>query len=415
VTSIQNSRITTDVVIVGGGVTGASCAAALVAAGLDVVVIEREAIFRDRVRGEGIHPWGVLEVEKLGLLDLLRSAGAHDLPRWTTYRNREVSDAFAWDDDRPGWPGELTMYHPRLQATLLDHVVTAGARVLRPGRVTEFQPGERPRLTVALPDSVVEVSARLVVGADGRASATRAWIGAAAMSDPTHHAIGGCLLDGIGVDETSTHMAMFDGGFVLLFPEGERKARAYVICQTELAEQLRGRANIPAFIQQCAAALPEGALSDARASGPLAFFPNANSWADRIVGDKIVLIGDAAGANDPSLGQGLSLCFRDARELRDALSGAADWQSAIEEFAQRRSDYFATLCEHARWMMRLTTETGPKADARRALVGRARQIDPDAGGFGSIIALGPDGLVADEAARRRFFGEGLADVPDAVA
>jgi len=47
-----------DVVIVGGGIAGSSLAAALAKAGLGVVVVERERRFRDRVRGESVHPWG---------------------------------------------------------------------------------------------------------------------------------------------------------------------------------------------------------------------------------------------------------------------------------------------------------------------------------------------------------------------
>jgi menaquinone-9 beta-reductase len=409
--SIAGSRGAVDVVVIGGGVAGATCAGVLASAGLDVVVVEREAAFRDRVRGEGIHPWGMLEVGKLGLDEVLHAAGAHDLPRWTTYFERAVGDSFRWDDDRPGWPGERTLYHPRLQTALLDHAAASGALVLRPARVTTFQPGEPHHLTVTTQDGTQEISARLVVGADGRASATRDWIGAASLADPQHHAIGGCLLEGIAADDTSSHMAMFAGGFVLLFPQGAGRARAYVICQTELAERLRGRANISAFIQQCADALPDGAvpIPETHAIGPLAFFSNANTWADRIIGDNIVLVGDAAGANDPSMGQGLSICFRDARELRDALLGESDWSSAIQQYSERRNTYFSVLCEHTRWMMLLTTETGPEADARRALLGRARELDPDAGGFSSLLANGPDGLVADEAARRHFFGEDLGD------
>jgi 2-polyprenyl-6-methoxyphenol hydroxylase-like FAD-dependent oxidoreductase len=46
-----------DVVIVGGGIAGSSLAASLANAGLGVVGVERERRFRDRVRGESLHPW----------------------------------------------------------------------------------------------------------------------------------------------------------------------------------------------------------------------------------------------------------------------------------------------------------------------------------------------------------------------
>ena len=119
----------------------------------------------------------------------------------------------------------------------------------------------------------------------------------------------------------------------------------------------------------------------------------------------MVLVGDAAGANDPSQGQGLSLTFRDVRELRDLLLSEPHWPRAILAFAERRMAYYATLREYARWHAVLAMEEGPEADARRERVARAREADPSAGGFAHIFALGPDGLVADETARRRFLAE----------
>ena len=60
-----------DVVIVGGGIAGSSLAGILARAGLEVAVVEREAKFRDRVRGEFTWPWGVREAERAGLQEPL--------------------------------------------------------------------------------------------------------------------------------------------------------------------------------------------------------------------------------------------------------------------------------------------------------------------------------------------------------
>jgi len=43
-----------DVVIVGGGLAGSALALSLVSHGVRVLVLERELVFRDRVRGEGM-------------------------------------------------------------------------------------------------------------------------------------------------------------------------------------------------------------------------------------------------------------------------------------------------------------------------------------------------------------------------
>ena len=53
-------------------------------------------------------------------------------------------------------------------------------------------------------------------------------------------------------------------------------------------------------------------------------------------------------------------------------------------------------------------DEGPEEDRRREGAERARELDPALGGFAHIRAYGADGLVADDAARRRFFGEDLA-------
>ena len=56
-----------DLVIVGGGLAGSSVGAAMVANGMRVLIIEREVEFRDRIRGEGMLPWGVAEARELGI------------------------------------------------------------------------------------------------------------------------------------------------------------------------------------------------------------------------------------------------------------------------------------------------------------------------------------------------------------
>ena len=60
-----------DVAIIGGGIAGSSLAITLRRQGMNVALVEREPRFRDRIRGEAMHPWGVREVDALGLRPLL--------------------------------------------------------------------------------------------------------------------------------------------------------------------------------------------------------------------------------------------------------------------------------------------------------------------------------------------------------
>ena len=49
-----------DVVVVGGGIGGASLASTLAREGLGVTVLEATVEYPDRVRGESMHAWGLL-------------------------------------------------------------------------------------------------------------------------------------------------------------------------------------------------------------------------------------------------------------------------------------------------------------------------------------------------------------------
>jgi 2-polyprenyl-6-methoxyphenol hydroxylase-like FAD-dependent oxidoreductase len=205
-------------------------------------------------------------------------------------------------------------------------------------------------------------------------------------------------------------MAFMPGRYSIVFPQGGGRARTYIIGLEEKLADLRGRDRAPVFIDACAANLPAGALGAPRAAGPLAFFPGADIWADRAAGNGVALVGDAAGANDPSLGNGLSIAFRDALELRDWLLAEQDWEVALRGYAERRAAYYAVLRAHATWQTRLWLDLGPEADVRRARAQRAAEVDPERMGFGTLTARGPDGVVLSEEARARFHGE---DLPDA--
>jgi 2-polyprenyl-6-methoxyphenol hydroxylase-like FAD-dependent oxidoreductase len=74
-----------DVAIAGGGFAGSSLAGVLARGGLDVVIVERERKFRDRIRGEFTWPWGRAEIDRLGLLPVFDSTGALPLHKMNEY------------------------------------------------------------------------------------------------------------------------------------------------------------------------------------------------------------------------------------------------------------------------------------------------------------------------------------------
>src|SRR5215470_7203951 len=69
-----------DLIVVGGGIAGASLAQRMAKGGARVLVLEQETEFRDRIRGECLVPWGVGEARQLGVAETLRTC-ANEM-RW---------------------------------------------------------------------------------------------------------------------------------------------------------------------------------------------------------------------------------------------------------------------------------------------------------------------------------------------
>lgn len=406
---MTSSTIVADVAIVGGGVAGSTLAIVLQRAGLSVAVIEREARFRDRVRGDALFPWGAVEASRLGIASILPAAGARALPIWQSYEDREPAAPYDWRSDVPSGDVLWGVDHPKLQEALIQEASAAGARVIRPAKTTALgrDASGAMRVRVTGISDFQRVTARLVVGADGKESGVRRWIGARTVRDPVHHLLGGCLVEGVALDPDASHVGKFDGGMALVFRHGSGRARAYLVVQPEVARAVRGPGAAERFIAHCATAFSGGAFERAQAVGPAAFFPAADIVSDRLAGDGVVLIGDAAGANDPALGQGLSLAFRDVRALSDLLTAEDDWSNAPTAFAARRPTWYEPLRAYAMWRGPLVTDIGREADAARERAKRAAEADPFRLGYGPIFALGPEGLPVTEGARRRYLGEDL--------
>src|ERR1700729_647500 len=64
-----------DVLIIGGGPSGAAAAYWLAGAGHDVILVERKSYPREKTCGDGLTPRSVKQLEDMGLRDELAAAG----------------------------------------------------------------------------------------------------------------------------------------------------------------------------------------------------------------------------------------------------------------------------------------------------------------------------------------------------
>ena len=118
-----------DLIVVGGGIGGASLARAMAVAGARVLLLERERRFKDQVRGEVIWPWGVAELKALGTYDLLRDACGHEVSWFDVHLGPTRAD----HQDLRGMTRHraLNFYHPAMQEILLQAAADAGVAVRR--------------------------------------------------------------------------------------------------------------------------------------------------------------------------------------------------------------------------------------------------------------------------------------------
>lgn len=336
-----------EVIIAGGSIAGAALAFSLAKLGKDVCVVEASTEFRDRVRGEGIHPWGMHEVERLGLQDVVRGAGGVPNGHWDTY----VGGALLAQQDlatcHPAGCVGLNAHHPELQEALLTAAGAAGAKIMRGARVTAIELGARPEVVVEDGTNTQRWATELIVVADGRNSRLRARLGLSVAQTPSPMQTSGVLVSGVPL--SPGRIASFYppelGELALWLPLSAGRSRLYA-CQ-RVQPALRGGADgaLARVLERCAAlGVPAEWTDSARAIGPcatvLSFYRSVSNAAPE---KGVVLIGDVAGNVDPVFGCGLSLALRDARHLYEFSRAGDSLSAAAAQYASARARYYPAL------------------------------------------------------------------------
>jgi 2-polyprenyl-6-methoxyphenol hydroxylase-like FAD-dependent oxidoreductase len=388
-----------DVVVVGGGIAGSALATVLARAGYGVLVLERQTTYRDKVRGEALSCWGVAEMLALDLEEPFLSAGGHYVTRMVPYDETvpsAVAESVAAPVDRflPGVPGILDVGHPAAAEALARAAAEAGADVRRGVGDLDVTPGDRPAVTYELDDVVTTVSAGLVVGADGRTSSVRRQLGIALHASTPRTTAGGMLVDGLHAWPADQASLGTEGDLMyFVFPRGDGRARLYLLHDIAQKGRFAGPDRHEAFLDAWRfACLPDaGVFRAARPAGPCAFYPMNDTWTDAPCAPGVVLVGDAAGWNDPIIGQGLAIALRDVRMVVEAVREGTGFGGYVEE----RRERMRRLRVAAQVATDLSATFTPAGAARRAAYNRVFRTDPVLGGPRLTAQLGPERLPAE--------------------
>ena len=389
-----------DLVIVGGGIGGSALAVVMARDGYSCLVLERTNEFPDRTRGEWLAAWGVFEARRLGVEDTLRSARGHVIKRHITYEPEvapEESEANCLDLSAltPGVAGPMTQRHPDACQALFDAAASAGATCLRGVEDVRLdRSADCPCIAFTHEGARRTVRARLVVGADGRQSVIRRQCSLDVHTDVPHHLFSGLLVDDApDFPEDLQVIGTTNDAHYLAFPQGGGRVRLYLGFSFDDRHRYTGEQGARQFLDAFdTPALPyASAIVGSTPVSPHAVYANEDGWVDTAAVEGVVLIGDAAGWNDPIIGQGLSITLRDVRIVTELLRESSDWSlAALKPYAEERRERMRRLRFSARVSSVLNNEFGPDAIARRIRARARLRENPVLGLVSAVAFIGPE-------------------------
>jgi 2-polyprenyl-6-methoxyphenol hydroxylase-like FAD-dependent oxidoreductase len=367
-----------DVVVVGGGIAGSALATALARGGREVLLLERQETYADRVRGEWIAGWGLAEADRLGVLDALLAsdAGAGENRTWVFYDENyppDVAEAAPLDLTTllPGRPGAMTLSHPATCETLAGRATKAGAAVLRGVADIRVTAGAEPEVAFAHAGVPMRVRTDLIVGADGRNSSVRHQLGLGLAGDPAPTLGSGLLVSSPeGWPAELSAMATVGRTHGYVFPRRDGVTRLYLEYPVEDSHLYTGPGGNAAFLRAFdnpAWPAPQR-FPELEVLGPFAGYAFHDTWLDGPVPAGAVLVGDAAGFSNPTNGQGLSSALRDARLVAEALLEGAATPARFEAYVAERTERMRRIRASSLLYGELFGSFGPEAAARRARV-----------------------------------------------
>jgi ubiquinone biosynthesis UbiH/UbiF/VisC/COQ6 family hydroxylase len=327
-----------DVVIIGGGLVGASLAASLKDSGLSLALIESatppelSADWDSRIYA--ISPGSRRYLEQSGawaLLDTRRIAPVEEMRVFG-----DIDSTLAFSAYQMG-VAELACI---LENRSLQHALWQVLQ--RQDNLEIFNPARCAALNFTQDDARLTLedgqilNAKLIVGADGRNSWVRnqAGISAAPVDYQQHGVVANfsCELAHRGI----AHQWFQPDGILALLPLPGRRVSMVWSVGPEKASQLLALSPDELAAQVASAA--QNTLGALHVITPAAAFPLRLLTLPHISAQRVALIGDAAHNMHPLAGQGVNTGFRDAQQLAELLIDRGGCKDCGDALLLRRYD-----------------------------------------------------------------------------
>jgi salicylate hydroxylase len=373
-----------DVKIIGGGIGGLACALALARNGHEVSVYESNMELSEFGAGIQIAPNATRIIYQWGLqnefLKVVNQPEVMNVRRYSDDRvlgelpHNPISD---WEYGFPHWQ----IYRPDFQELLYQAAVKAGVKVHFGKRISEV---DVEKGQFKLQDGTVE-TADLIIGADGISSRTRSCLSPAEPRPFKEFCFRAVVPKEKMLQDEATaklmagHMSMIWCGqniAVLGYPVAAGQLYNVVLAVPRPSDAPVGKWNEPGDINEGAGLLKDFCPSvrlvwskvEECAKWTLADLPPIESYVSE--NGKLVLVGDAAHAIIPHLGQGGGQALEDSAALAEftssmnSLDELPGRMQAYQAFRQMRMECIRGMASGNQRL--LTMEDGPDQEKRDA-------------------------------------------------
>ena len=355
-----------DVLIVGGGLVGASLAIALAPLGLDVGLVEASppgalpAVFDQR--NLSFAEATVHALDALGVLPLLRAP---------TGRIRRIHASRAGDFGRIRLDAAMHGRHEFGRVVVArDFGEALEARLAmlprlqryRPARFIGLDAADAGLRAVRIADADGErvLHARLLVAADGARSSVRDALGIAAREHDYQQTLFVARLRTQAPPDGTAYERLTASGPTALLPRGDgHYGLVHGVAGAEAAAVTA--LDDAGFLARVQAAFGWRA-GRFLAVGPRSAYPIVGSVAEALVAPRAVLVGNAAQSLHPLGAQGFNLGLRDALTLAECIAagpGDAGDAAVLRLHAARRADDRARTLAFSDGLARLTANDAP--------------------------------------------------------
>ncbi len=326
-----------EVIVVGGGFTGMTAAAALSRTGARVKVFEAAQTTDPRFRGELIHPRGVRGLDDLGLKAPLMDRGGVAVWGFSVTPGAGIAPSVLPYAEAQG-PGLGIDHHEMVLAMRKQVAARRNVSVITGQRITDFvREGSRIAGVRGADDQIHR--ADLVVVADGRHSKLRELLGLEPQITLLSHTVAFGLAGELPSGPMG-HVFLGAQGPILAYPYGKGLIRFCV--DVPLGAAKGKQAIIDLLIRDYAPVVP-ASLRDAMISSlnevPFEGCANHSITTSACAAPGVVLVGDAGGCSHPLTASGMTNAIHDVLTLGELVGQSGPSDAALSEYQRRRYDF----------------------------------------------------------------------------